>query len=57
VDPFPDPLLLTKSGSAGNRTWAIRSVIILLMTKTEEIIKIRKRRTEKRSEGKEVKRK
>jgi hypothetical protein len=22
VDPVPDPLLLRKSGSAGNRTWA-----------------------------------
>jgi hypothetical protein len=24
VDPVPDPLLLRKSGSAGNRTWDLR---------------------------------
>jgi hypothetical protein len=26
VDPVPDPLLLRKSGSAGNRTWTSGSV-------------------------------
>jgi hypothetical protein len=27
VDPIPDPLLLRKSGSAGNKTWATGSVV------------------------------
>jgi hypothetical protein len=26
VDPIPDPLLLRKSGTAGNRTWTAGSV-------------------------------
>jgi hypothetical protein len=35
VDPVPDPLLLRKSGSAGNRTWTSGSVARTPTTKPQ----------------------